>query len=216
MKACDNVKDMRLLSILRLKPDAGAGLMRMCFEEMQMRGLIPQLANYEVQSIHGLHKAEINAIMSGQHEWIQNRKTIQVSDILRIDGITGPRYFYRDTNGYVSLEYMIEVYEIKLRDNEMLIFVVPPAGKSYPSTVESSMDAMQAIVGGTADVDYFTEKSIIVTNKDAQSLDVPANRIIDGKSIVGTFFICGLDKDEKPCSLNEEQIAGLIKKFNST
>lgn len=215
MKVCGNVKSTRMISVLRLKPDADTGLIKMPYEELELRGLVPQLSNYDVHSTNRLSDAEIGEIMFGRHEWVTGG-AIQVSDLIRIGGDSDLRFYYRDTNGYVPLEFMFEIYQLELRDGELLIFVVPPESKPYPSALKGSMDAMQAIIGGTAGIDYFGDNAIIVTNKEAQSFDAPVNRIINGKVIIGTFFICGLDDRNEPCSLTEEQLAGLIVQFNLT
>jgi hypothetical protein len=199
-----------MLTILRLRDDAGIGLRRMCFEEIEMRGLVPLLTNYDVHFSKDMSSAEIGEILSGRHEWMTGGG-VQVSDILQVNGESGPRYYYRDTNGFQQLEFETEIIHIDIQDGGLLILVVPPEGKPYPTSIHGSMDAIQNVVGGTADLALFEENAVLVINKEAQT---PANRVVNGKSIAGTFFVCGVDENDNPCSLTEEQLVNYLLKFN--
>lgn len=203
---------MRVLSILRLKPDAGIGLKGMCFEELEMRGLVPHILNYDVLSTKLLSDTEIGDIMSGRHEWVTSG-FIQVSDIVRIDAGSDTRFYYCDTNGFQQLFFDFEVLQINLNAGDLLILVVPPECKPHPHGMKGSMEAMREIVGGQVDIDRFTEQIIIVMNMDAQSSDAPMNRMINGKPVIGTFFFCGLNEENAPCSLTEAQLGDLYVHF---
>jgi hypothetical protein len=206
---CSMVMCMPVLCIMKLKPEADI-LKRMCLEELGMRGLVPQLANYDIYHTARMSAAEIAEIMSGQHEW---SATLQVSDILRVDRDSGSRIYYRDTNGYVELELEFEVFQIDLKPGEMLTLKVSPGEKPSPCAIRCDIEDMRSVVGGDAEINPLCEGVIIVTNKDAQYPDAKTNRTVNGTAIAGTFLICGVDKDRIPCSLTEEQFGSFYVQF---
>ena len=75
---------------------------------------------------------------------------------------------------------------------------------------------MQEIVGGLIQPIYpYAEQVALVCNDEGLLLGLPFNRKVEGGygGIVGTFFVCGLTKDNF-CSLTPEQIQHFKKRFH--
>ncbi len=74
---------------------------------------------------------------------------------------------------------------------------------------------MQAVVGGTIQAIYpFQEPAAVVCNDEGIIAGLPFNRSMDGGygGVFGTFFICGLGKEDF-CSLSPEQMERYRNKF---
>lgn len=101
----------------------------------------------------------------------------------------------------------------------MNVLVVEPGVAPYEKEIEdgeTSLKAMQAIVGGLITVSYpYEEQVCIVSNDDSIGLGIPFNRSVEGGygGIFGPFFVCGLE-GEGFCSLTPEQMERYKQKFH--
>ncbi len=75
---------------------------------------------------------------------------------------------------------------------------------------------MQKTVGGLIDAIYpFEDRVAVVCNDEGILLGLPFNRSMEGGygGIFGTFFVCGIDRDNF-CSLTPEQLETYKKEFH--
>ena len=105
----------------------------------------------------------------------------------------------------------------------MKILVVEPLQEPYVKDIDSSLETMQNIVGGTIQAIYpFDNPVALICNDDGKLLRLPLNRALFDEQgniydiIAGTFFICSapLDSDSF-ASLTDEQIEKYKKRFDA-
>lgn len=75
---------------------------------------------------------------------------------------------------------------------------------------------MQNTVGGLIQAIYpFEDQVAVVCNEEGLLLDLPFNRSMEGGygGVFGTFFVCGLGKEDF-CSLTPEQMKTYKEKFH--
>lgn len=79
----------------------------------------------------------------------------------------------------------------------MKILVVEPGKHPYTKEIEGTLKQMQQIVGGPIQAIYpFSDEVGIVCNDEALLQQLPFNRkIAEECYLVGTFFVCGLGKE---------------------
>lgn len=96
----------------------------------------------------------------------------------------------------------------------MKVVVVEPGCAPYEAEIEG-LEQMQKTVGGLIDAIYpFEDRVAVVCNDEGILLGLPFNRSMEGGygGIFGTFFVCGIDRDNF-CSLTPEQLETYKKKF---
>lgn len=96
----------------------------------------------------------------------------------------------------------------------MKVVVVEPGCAPYEAKIEG-LEQMQKTVGGLIDAIYpFEDRVAVVCNDEGILLGLPFNRSMEGGygGIFGTFFVCGIDRDNF-CSLTPEQVDIYKKKF---
>ena len=105
----------------------------------------------------------------------------------------------------------------------MRILLVEPGKVPRPAEIEDSLEAMQAVVGGSIQAVYpFEEPVALVCNEEGKCLGLPLNRVLRLGSgeiydvIAGTFFLCAAPPDsDRFASLTEEQIARYSERFRA-
>lgn len=103
----------------------------------------------------------------------------------------------------------------------MLILIIEPGKAPQTEEIEDSLEAMQAVVGGTIQAIYpFDEEVALVCHDEGKLLGLPANRgLRDGHGelydiICGTFFLCGAPADSDSFeSLTPEQVERYRERF---
>lgn len=96
----------------------------------------------------------------------------------------------------------------------MKVLVVEPNCAPYEKEI-NGLREMQAVVGGMIQAIYpFQEPVAVVCNEEGIITGLPFNRSMDGGygAVFGTFFICGLAKEDF-CSLSPKQIEHYRSKF---
>ena len=104
--------------------------------------------------------------------------------------------------------------------DKIKVVLVEPNKKATIAEIDSSLEGMQAAVGGLIQAIYpFEEEVVIVCNEEAKLMQLPANRGIcmDGDEeifdiICGTFFVAGYS-EQNFSSLSEEQLKKYQRKY---
>ena len=99
---------------------------------------------------------------------------------------------------------------------KMRVLLIEPEKAPVVTEIDSSLEAMQAAVGGYIQAVYpFDDPVAVVCNEEGKMLGLPLNRALyldDGKTmydiISGPFLVCGLGEGDF-CSLSDE----LIQKY---
>lgn len=97
----------------------------------------------------------------------------------------------------------------------MKILIVDPEQEPRTAEIDDTLDAMQAVVGGTIQALYpFDDTVALICNDDGKLLNLPLNRELrdaDGDCydiVCGTFFLVGVPPNSDHFeSLTEKQIA---------
>ena len=96
------------------------------------------------------------------------------------------------------------------------VVVVEPNKQPYVKTIENSLDAIQAVIGGYFEpvpITLDNRLAYIICNEEGKCIPLPANRLYEWDMIHGTFFICGYDERADLCSLTDRQIEQAVKMF---
>ena len=80
----------------------------------------------------------------------------------------------------------------------MKVLIVEPGKYPREADIEHTLEAEQAVVGGTIEVVYpWRDRVGIVCNDNGIAENLPLNRMLGDYDIIhGTFFICGLTRDD--------------------
>jgi hypothetical protein len=150
--------------------------------------------------------------MGGSKEAYEMAAEIQGVD-LEEDG-------YRLTEDGTSYEY-VDDDVIEQPDEKIKVVLVKPMQKPQVVEIGSSLESMQATVGGCIEqIMPFDEEVALVCNEDGKNDGLPLNRALknsDGKIvdiIVGDFFICSA-KGENFTSLTDEQVKRYSEMFKN-
>lgn len=103
------------------------------------------------------------------------------------------------------------------------VLVVEPGKQPKIQTIPHTLQAMQALVGGSIQAVYpFEEPVALICNEEGKLEGLPPNRGLwdeDGTLydvVCGTFFLCAAPPDgDSFGSLGEEQLARYEKRFHS-
>ena len=103
----------------------------------------------------------------------------------------------------------------------MKVIVVEPQKKPVVQNINSGLEAMQKIVGGSIEAVYpFDEPVALICNEEGKLLNLPLNRALrDGDGAVydiisGTFFLCAAPPDsDRFAGLNDQQVKTYLKRF---
>ena len=80
----------------------------------------------------------------------------------------------------------------------MKVLIVEPGKYPREADIEHTLEAEQAVVGGTIEVVYpWRDRVCIVCNDNGIAENLPLNRMLGDYDIIhGTFFVCGLTRDD--------------------
>ena len=105
-------------------------------------------------------------------------------------------------------------------NEKIRVLIVEPEKAPYESEIESSLTAMQTVVGGMIQAVYpFEEPVALVCNDEGKLLGMPLHRGLFMENILydviaGTFLICGAPPDSDHfTSLTNEQISCFRERF---
>ena len=101
------------------------------------------------------------------------------------------------------------------------VLVIEPIKAPVVKEIESSLESMQAVVGGYIQALFpFEDPVALVCNEEGKLLGLPLNRALrdeDGNVydiISGNFFLCSAPPDsESFCSLSDQQIEYFTERF---
>lgn len=96
----------------------------------------------------------------------------------------------------------------------MKVLIVEPGKYPREAEITGDLKSMQEIVGGTMQAVYpWKDRAALVCNDEGKLMGLPLNRSLEDYDIIaGTFFICGLGK-ENFCSLTEAQMERYKSKY---
>lgn len=80
----------------------------------------------------------------------------------------------------------------------MKVLIVEPGKYPREADIEHTLEAEQAVVGGTIEAVYpWRDSACIVCNDNGIAENLPLNRMLGDYDIIhGTFFVCGLTSDD--------------------
>lgn len=101
----------------------------------------------------------------------------------------------------------------------MKVLMVEPHKNAYEADIGNELNAMQKVVGGSIEAAYFFDDPVaLVCNEEGKINGLELNRSVRNEDneimdiVAGTFFICGLNKDNFD-SLTSEQMEKFKKMF---
>lgn len=96
----------------------------------------------------------------------------------------------------------------------MKVLIVEPGQYPHKAEISGDLKSMQEIVGGLMQAVYpWEDRAALVCNDEGKLMGLPLNRSLEDYDIIaGTFFICGLGKDDFT-SLTENQIEHYKSKY---
>lgn len=101
----------------------------------------------------------------------------------------------------------------------MKVLMVEPHKNAYEADIGNELNAMQKVVGGSIEAAYFFDDPVaLVCNEEGKINGLELNRSVRNEDneimdiVTGTFFICGLNKDNFD-SLTSEQMEKFKKMF---
>ncbi len=79
----------------------------------------------------------------------------------------------------------------------MKVLIIEPEKVPHEENIDNGLEAMQNIVGGYIQATYpYDDPVALVCNEEGKLTGLPLNRKIEDYDIIaGTFFICGLSRD---------------------
>jgi len=103
----------------------------------------------------------------------------------------------------------------------MKVIIVKPQEKPVVAEIDSSLEAMQEVVGGYIQAVYPFEAPVaLICNEEGKLLGLPLNRALRATEdtvcdiIAGTLFLCGASLDcDHFTSLTEDQIVTYLHRF---
>ena len=80
----------------------------------------------------------------------------------------------------------------------MKVLIVEPGKYPREADIEHTLEAEQAVVGGTIEAVYpWRDSACIVCNDNGIAETLPLNRMLGDYDIIhGAFFVCGLTRDD--------------------
>lgn len=79
----------------------------------------------------------------------------------------------------------------------MKVLVVEPGKPAEEREIEDGLKSMQEIVGGYIEAYYpFRDPVVLICNEEGKLNGLPYNRTVGGDQIMGTFFLCGIGRED--------------------
>lgn len=80
----------------------------------------------------------------------------------------------------------------------MKVLIVEPGQYPREAEISGDLESMQGIVGGTMQAVYpWEDRAALVCNDEGKLMGLPLNRSLEDYDIIaGTFFVCGLGRDD--------------------
>lgn len=95
----------------------------------------------------------------------------------------------------------------------MRVLIVPPKARPYAAEIESGLEPMQELVGGSIEMVDLDDNTSLVCNEEGKIQGLEGNRRIGRDIIAGTFFLCGFNEEGESVSLSDEQISKYYERF---
>ena len=100
-----------------------------------------------------------------------------------------------------------------MREETITVLKVDPGKPPEEMKLPNTLEAMQKVVGGYIEVVY-TEDVCLICNEEGKLMGLEGNRRIGRDIIAGTFFLAGDNCEGEFCSLSEEQLSRLTRRFS--
>lgn len=133
--------------------------------------------------------------------------SLSVSDIV----VTKDGAYYCDSVGFQKVDFDESLTQKP--DNLMTVVYVEPHKAPYIAEIVHTLEAEQKAVGGLIEPIYNDDGTCLVGNEEAKLIGMEGNRYLDnGQSIIaGSFFVCGLTRDDFRGLTNEEAMKYMDK-----
>ena len=103
----------------------------------------------------------------------------------------------------------------------MQVLVVEPKEKPMVQNIDSGLESMQKIVGGSIEAIYpFDEPVALICNEEGKLLKLPLNRALRNDAgevydiVSGTFFLCAAPPDSDCfAGLTDQQVKTYLERF---
>lgn len=158
-------------------------------------------------------------IFNQQHPEGYTGRSLSVSDVVEIESSESvdPGFYYCDTVGFEKIEFA----EPKQKKDVMKVVLLEPFKYARVAEIGTSLEAMQAVVGGLIEPAYFFDEEVcLICNEEGKINGMPLNRSVYDKNrkmidiIAGPAFICDCS-GQNFGSLSDEQIIRYIKQFKN-
>ena len=105
----------------------------------------------------------------------------------------------------------------------MKVIIVEPKKTPMVQEIDSSLESMQKIVGGSIQAVYpFDEPVALICNEEGKLLNLPLNRALQDDEgniydiISGTFFLCAAPPDsDRFVGLTDQQVKMYMERFST-
>jgi len=100
-------------------------------------------------------------------------------------------------------------------EKEIRVLIVAPGEVPVERTIENSLAAKQAIVGGWIEITQpFGDNVCLICNEEGKLMRLPLNRLVGNDIIAGTFILASVDEDTGEfVSLTDEQTQHYMARF---
>ena len=132
-------------------------------------------------------------------------RSLSVSDVVQVisDSETAPGFYFCDTIGFSEISFDPEQAVGERPGRSMRVVMLEPDREARIAHIGSSLEDMQAAVGGYIEAVYpFREQAALICNDEGKLLGLPLNRALRHEDtreiydvIAGPCFICGCSGD---------------------
>lgn len=142
-------------------------------------------------------------------------RSMSVSDVAEEDG----RFFFCDSVGFKEIDFDPSQCRNMVSIATIRVILLEPGKNARVANIESSLESMQAVVGGSIEAVYpFDEPVAIVCNEEGKLMGLPLNRALRGDDgrvydiLAGTAFVCDCSGDNFG-SLSDKQVLKYTEEF---
>lgn len=101
-----------------------------------------------------------------------------------------------------------------MNETKIKVLKVEPVKHPEEVTLNNTLRALQAAVGGLIEIINLEEDVYLLCNEEGKLIDLPGNRRVGDDIIAGTFYVCGSDEDGELGSLPAEKMNYYEKLFH--
>lgn len=103
--------------------------------------------------------------------------------------------------------------EIGMKEKEIRVLKISLGEHPQEHTLENTLEAMQAAVGGYIEIVGLEEDICILLNEEGKLEGLPPNRRLGNDILVGDFYVCGNSEEGDLTSLPEDAMERYTEMF---